>query len=91
MKPVKACELLFSIKLFIDLIMHACFHGNIAARRLSLKIGQEHGDEDAGTHVWDAGLGDARPGTWGRVYGGTWGCVYRGDVRTRARGDVLTW
>ena len=25
------------------------------------------GDGDAGTRGWDAGLGDARPGTWGHV------------------------
>ena len=56
--------------------------------RLSLKVGRGRGDGDAGTRVWDTGLRDARPGTWGRVYGGTWG---RGDVGTRELGDVGTW
>ena len=53
--------------------------------RVSLKVGRGRGDRDAGTRVWDAGLGDVRPKTWGRVYGGTW---IHGDAKTRGRGVV---
>ena len=49
---------------------------------LSLKVGRGSGDVHAGTHVWDMGLGDARPGTWGRMYGG------RGDVAAWGGGDA---
>ena len=45
----------------------------VHCRGLSLKVGQGRGDGDARTRIWEAELGDARPGTWGRVYGGTRG------------------
>ena len=47
-------------------------------------MGRGRGDGDAGTRVWDAGLGDARPGTWERVYEETWD-VGTWDVGTRGR------
>ena len=55
-------------------------------------MGQRRGDGDAGTRVWDAGLGDTRPGTWGRnVCMGRRGDVPgRGDLGKRGLGDSET-
>ena len=62
-----------------------CRYGT--SKPLSLKVGRGRGDGDAGTRVWDAELGDARLGTWGRVYRKMGG---RGDLGTRRRGDAGT-